>query len=182
MSLPRCKDCPQCDCCGNSRDTETYGCSCPPCVCTAVVRNCPPPPPREGICGLKGCRVGLPPPREGICGKKGCRVGLPPDYHPDNVLGGSLKNIGEESRVFTPSITPRPEGLTDPEGSRGITPILAPSITPRPEGLTDPEESRAFTPSITPLYSLFINNENLIFGGLALITIIIIILMFKKFK
>jgi len=72
--------------------------------------------------------------------------------------------------AFTPSMTPRPEGLTDPKVSRGITPILAPSITP------------ILAPSITPLYSLFINNENLIFGGLALLTIIIIILMFKKFK
>jgi hypothetical protein len=80
--------------------------------------------------------------------------------------------------AYTPSITPRPEGLTDPEVSR----ILAPSIAPRPEGLTDPSGSIAFTPSITPLYSLFINNENLIFGGLALITLIIMIIMFKKFK
>ena len=80
--------------------------------------------------------------------------------------------------AYTPSMTPRPEGLTDPSGSR----ILAPSIAPRPEGLTDPLGSRTFTPGITPLYSFFVENENLILGGLALITIIIMIIMFKKFN
>lgn len=87
--------------------------------------------------------------------------------------------------VFTPSISPRPERLTDPEGSRAftpsITPILSPSVTPRPEGLTDPSGSRTFTPGISPLYSFFVKNENLILGGLALITIIIMIIMFNKF-
>ena len=168
MSLPRCKHCPQCDCCGNSRDTETYGCSCPPCICPDVVRKCPPPPPRKGIC-------------EG-----GCRVGLPPSRIPD-----SIENIGkavgtpDNIASFAPGITPVfAPGIT-PILAPGITPIFAPSITPilasRPEGLTDPVGSRTFTPSITPLYSFFVENENLILGGLALITIIIMIIMFKKF-
>ena len=78
---------------------------------------------------------------------------------------------------IAPSFSPRPEGLTDPEGSSGITPVFAPgitpvytpSMTPRPEGLTE-----------EPFLSFWNKYEYLILGGLALITIIIMIIMFKN--
>ena len=82
--------------------------------------------------------------------------------HPDGSIG------------IAPAFTPRPEGLTDPEGSRGI----APAFTPRPEGITDPQGSRALEKTSLSFWAKY---EYLILGGLALITIIIMIIMFKKF-
>ena len=44
--------------------------------------------------------------------------------------------------IVTPIITPRPEGLTDPEGSRSITPSI---ITPRPPSSKGPSPAPAKT-------------------------------------
>ena len=72
--------------------------------------------------------------------------------------------------VFAPGIVPSFAPGIVPSFAPGITPVYIPSTTPRPEGLT--EES---------FLSFWTKYEYLILGGLALITIIIMIIMFKKF-
>jgi hypothetical protein len=72
--------------------------------------------------------------------------------------------------VFAPGITPVFAPDITPVFAPGITPVYTPSITPRPEGLTE-----------NPALSFWTKYEYLILGGLALITIIIMIIMFKKF-
>ena len=110
-----------------------------------------------------------------------------------------------------PDFAPRPKGLTDPEGSSGIAPGIVPSITPGiapgiapvfAPGIAPvfaPGIAPVFAPGITPVYtpsitprpegltedpalSFWNKYEYLILGGLALITIIIIIMiiMFKN--
>ena len=85
---------------------------------------------------------------------------------------------------ITPSapVAPRPEGLTDPEGSRSIVP----STTPRPKELTDSEGSRIIAPrpntskSPSPSPAKTIINgipDEYLFGGIAIFVILILLLV-----
>ena len=82
------------------------------------------------------------------------------------------------------SITPRPEGLTDPKGPSTFTP----SITPRPEGLTGPStfSPALFGPALfgkgkEEIFSSFWEQYNYIILGIIALIIIIIIFFFFSF-